>query len=779
MDQKHFTDPAVAMDLKRLYESSRLLPFFGSGFTKGMRTKSSRVPDAKQLTQKITEIASSNCSDESDCIEIRKITDLKKAFNLLFNDEYIKPEQARTYLSNVFSEVAISDKNKLKLLNLSWPHIFTFNIDDAIESNTRNYKTLLPNKEVAKEYIASNKCIFKVHGDVEDLCAYTDQRTIFTWSQYARSINENKSMLSFIQQQAKDSTFLFIGCSLETEIDLLSLAQEVPFSKSVLLKRGKASFEEKLALKEYGIEQVIYFDDYDEISSWLVSTLKDVAIASPYRTLKIDDSIISATQATEIISNGGPLSKIEDNCHHVICPPIFPPRNILNDIARSIRSNSVVLVVGRRFSGKTMLIFQALSNMLDYGSSYFSSTDTFTPEVIELLKTKKNHIFAFDSNYLNAQALDSIPFTIIDPSSRLIICTGLGDADLIRIKLEHKSIKYSEISCNNKLHNDELKFFNNELSNLALPTYQKNDTLLNFSYKYFREYETKLKTTNLFRKNFNTNEIKVLILIVALGKADYQKIRAVCNNFDVETFILENDRLFEIISNNNTSASEVVVCNSISWLIREVQAYFDKPEVAKTVSEIISALSDDGYKGTAENLISFDKLNEISGGGTRFHKFIREVYSLVHANFKDDTHYWIQRAKCELISGSTAQDFENGMQWASKVRVETTELKNKTYYSATLVKAQLHARAYKIGKKISDLFSFFDNMYESTQNYQNNKMHIDRLLKNAKPDTLSAIDDLETTTDKIFLPRHSDVASLISLFRNESGNITRRQRKYN
>nr|WP_180203845.1 AVAST type 5 anti-phage protein Avs5 [Pseudomonas sp. SbOxS1]NYU03607.1 hypothetical protein [Pseudomonas sp. SbOxS1] len=777
MDQKHFMDPSAATDLRRLYESSRLLPFFGSGFTKGLKSKSSRVPDARQLTEKITEIASSNCIDPSESQEIRKITDLKKAFNLLFNSEYVTPAQARTYLSNVFSDVTVSDTNKSKLLKLDWPHIFTFNIDDAIESTTSGYKKLLPNKEVAKEYIASNKCLFKVHGDVEDLCAYTDQRTIFTWSQYARSINENKSMLSFIQQHAESSTFLFVGCSLDTELDLLSLAQETPFSKSILLKRGKVSFEEKLALKDYGIEQVIYFDDYDEISSWLVKILKDVDIAVPYRTLSIDDSPLSPKQAIEIISNGGPLSKTEANSRSALCPSTFPNRHTVNDIARNIRSHDILLIVGRRFSGKTTLIFQALSNILDYGSSYFSSSDNFSPEIIELLKNRRNHIFAFDSNYLNAQALDSLPLEKIDPSNRIIICTGYGDADLIRMKLEYKKAKYCEINTNNKLHGTEVTKFNEALSELGLPKYKNNEALLNFSYKYFREYESQLTTSSLFKKTFNDSEIKVLILIVALGKADCHQVRVICNNFDIKSFIAENDRLLEVISNEGPSASEVIVCNSSSWLLREVQTYFNKPQVAKIIAEIISSLSNDGYKGTAENLISFDKLNEISGGGKSFHKFIREIYSLVHSNFKDDTHYWIQRAKCELISGSTAEDFENGMLWVSKVRVETEGLKNKTYYSATLVKAQLHARAYTVSGKTSDLFSFFDNMHESAQNYQNNKIHIDRLLKNAKPDILNAVAALESVTDPVFLPRRADVAPLVNLFRVNNGNHRLRHKK--
>ncbi|GFM74845.1 hypothetical protein PSCICM_06640 [Pseudomonas cichorii] len=337
------------------------------------------------------------------------------------------------------------------------------------------------------------------------------------------------------------------------------------------------------------------------------------------------------------------------------------------------------------------------------------------------------------------------------------------------MKLENKKAKYYEVYCDYRLDDAEANNFNDELSNLGLPNYQKKDALLNFSYKYFREYESKLKTSELFKKNFNGSEIKILILLVALGKADCHQVRVICKNFDIGSFVAANDRLLEVISNQGAPGFEVIVCNSNSWLIREVQTYFNKPEVAKTIAEIITALSDDGYKGTAENLISFDKLNEISGGGKSFHRFIREIYTLVQSSFKDDTHYWIQRAKCELISGHTEQDFENGKQWASKVRVETEHLKNKTYYSATLVKAQLHARAYAVNNKASELFSFFENMHESAQNYQNNKTHIDRLLHNAKPDILNSIKSLKAVTDPIFLPYRLDIAALVNLFRTENG----------
>lgn len=763
MEQLHYSDPAASAEILRIYESGRLLPFFGSGFTKDERARKGKVPNAAAMTRHITDMASERCGDPIIAEQMKRIADLKVAFDLLFSKEYIDSSSARTYLSNTFSEVKLTGAYKKDLLGLKWPHIFTFNIDDAIESVAGRYKKILPNRGLAKEFISSNRCLFKIHGDVEELCAYTEGSTVFTWAQYVGSIEANQSVLSFIQEQAQDSSFIFIGCSLDNELDLMSLAQKTPFAKSIFLKKGQADFEERLRLKQYGIDRVIYFDQYDDISKWIVSTLKDAKIATPERELIIDDmQDITPTEAMSLIASGGPLMKSDEHSRVALCPAIFPRRQEVASLTSSIRSSQLVLVVGRRFSGKTTLLLQSIDAINDYSISFFSTSDSFSPEISNILAARRNHAFFFDSGFLDAQALDSILSAKTDPSNKLILCTGQGDADLFRAKIGNRSIPFKEVSLPRKLNEYEANNFNSELNSLGLAKYPANQNLLTFAYNYFSNYKSQLPPSPLFEKAYNNDELKILILIAAFGKAEKGHIKAILPNFDISDFIARNDRLLESVSSNSVASTGVVVCNSTSWLLRAVEDEFKRHRVSETISEIIVALARDGFRTTASNLISFDKLNELAGGSVN--SFIREVYALIQKPFEDDSHYWIQRAKSQLISGQSEKDFTDGKQWASKVRAENGHLKNATYYSATFVRAQLHARLYRISSSINDLKFFFEDMHESTLNYANNKIHIDRMLRSVKPDIAHAVSALSTTGDASFLPRKDEVAELISLF---------------
>ncbi|OAX89288.1 hypothetical protein A7D16_07455 [Xanthomonas nasturtii] len=763
MEQQHFKEPAASAEIRRIYESGRLLPFFGSGFTKDEKARKGRVPSAASMTKHITTMASERCKDPQIAQQMRNITDLKVAFNLLFKNEYIDSASARTYLSNTFSDVKLNGAYKSDLLKLTWPHIFTFNIDDAIEPVASKYKKLLPNKEVAKEYISSNRCLFKIHGDVEELCAYTTGNTVFTWAQYVNSIDTNYSMLSFIQEQAIDSSFIFIGCSLDNELDLMSLAQKVPFSKSIFLKKGKVDFEEGLKLSSYGIDRVIYFDQYDEIPRWLVSVLKDAKIVTPERELTVEDMPdITAAEAMHLIANGGPLMKSDELSRIALCPAIFPRRQEVDSITKSIRSSQLLLVVGRRFSGKTTLLLQTIEAIHDYSTSFFSTSDSFSPEILSILASRRNHAFFFDSNFLDSQALDAILSAKTDPSNKIILCASQGDADLFRFRIGSRSIQFVEIAIPNKLTEDETENFNKSLNSLGLANYSTKNNLLNFAYHYFSNYKSQLPPNALFERAYNSDELKVLILIAAFGKAERILIKAILPNFAINEFILSNDRLLEHISSKSNSSIGAVICNSTSWLVRVVKDEFKRDRISAIIAEIIVALAKDGFRTTANNLISFDKLNELAGGSVN--TFIREVYELIQQPFEEDGHYWIQRAKSQLISGRSETDFLDGKQWAGKVRAENSDVKNTTYYSATFVRAQLHARSYRISSSINDLRSFFEDMYESTRNYSNNKVHIDRMLRSVKPDIAHAVSALGATNDPFFLPRKNEVAELVGLF---------------
>ncbi|MFS1162242.1 hypothetical protein ACLKQF_06615 [Aeromonas salmonicida] len=64
MNEIYYQNENARHEIQTLFKSSRLIPFFGSGFTKGMQAKRGRVPDAKGLTEVIKSLGKVRISGE-------------------------------------------------------------------------------------------------------------------------------------------------------------------------------------------------------------------------------------------------------------------------------------------------------------------------------------------------------------------------------------------------------------------------------------------------------------------------------------------------------------------------------------------------------------------------------------------------------------------------------------------------------------------------------------------------------------------------------------------
>lgn len=772
MDQTHFSDQRAAQELIGLFKSSRLIPFFGSGFTRGAKAKKGKSPDAAELTKKITELAASKIDlPEDEKKQIMGIANLKSAFSLLGMEDYIPKKSAQTFLTNIFSGIDLPNDFRKKLLSLDWPHVFSFNVDDAIERANKSLEVLRPNKKTSREYIAANRCLFKIHGDISEYASTEDTNLIFTWRDYAHSIASNKAMLNFLADEAKNSSFLFIGCSLDAELDILHLSKETPLSKSIYIKKGAATLEERIILSDYGINRVIYFDNYDQIYEWIFNTLRGERRLSMIREITFNEDVLERNEATLLLSNGGPIYTMAGQKRIARASSTFATRTAIDKARMKIRSNECLLISGRRFSGKTLFLFQIMLSLQEYSAKFFSSSDSYNPIIKRQIETLENHLFVFDANYLDSEALDEVLGAKMLPSSRIILCASLGDVERIRPKLSDRGVGFEEIGISNILDKSESLYFNDRLAKAGLPVINSGEYLIDYAFRCHEEYKAIIPKSTLFKHGFKRETYSLLTLLAAFGKAKQSHIDCLFDNFDIDGFVKANDRVFEI--ETSATGERVLICGASAWLIKIMQDFVKNTKDAyEVVSNLIKSLEGNGFSSIARELVRIDKINEISGG-YKSRVFIKKIYENIADVYFSDSHYWLQRAKADLISSNTLREVEDGIGHARKVRLDNSRQKNQTYYSATLVLAQLYAKAYKISYREEFLKNFISPCVESIENYQNNERHINEL--DRVDDFSKVIRILRDNPPKILLPEIGDLRMIVSFFESRSGKRKRRK----
>lgn len=70
--------------------------------------------------------------------------------------------------------------SRKSFFSIEWPYIYSLNIDDAVEGNCQYTGKILPFRNVNEDFYDREKCIIKLHGDIEELLKYNDAYKVFT-----------------------------------------------------------------------------------------------------------------------------------------------------------------------------------------------------------------------------------------------------------------------------------------------------------------------------------------------------------------------------------------------------------------------------------------------------------------------------------------------------------------------------------------------------------------------------------------------------------------------
>ena len=493
-----------------------MIPIIGSGFTTDCKTRTNSVPDGQKMKKlMIKEICTFNNALSLSDFEGR---DFRFSQIADYFYRFVPKEKQYELIREHFIGVKL-ETNKQKFLKVNWPYIYTLNIDDGIEKNS-SFNKVLPYKKLTEDIHILN-CVFKLHGDAFHEITYPEeQNIIFSREQYIKSLEKNKTMLSLFQSDYSDKNIIFIGCSLEDELDLsYIITTNNNISDSYVLRifvtNSNIDPIRKLELEQFGINTILIIDNYSEFYLKIFDLFDSIKIEyddllNDFKNLKV-----------EKIGKGGADNKrflqgfnIFNNNGTYYLPDFVVRREITKQVLEDIYSNTLTLVIGRRVSGKTILMLQILQSIKDKDVYFFPSDVSLSSVDIKNALSRKNSVILFDSNSISYQDAHNI-LNNIDSikknNSSIIFAINSSDRLMFALLSSPEHIDYYEIP--DKLGKSDTDCINKELSKLGLTNLISNQTIIENFFRYSNIYShdiLNLPTINI--DNVTNYDLKIFII---------------------------------------------------------------------------------------------------------------------------------------------------------------------------------------------------------------------------------------------------------------------------
>jgi len=209
MDIVRFED--IKAEIINNMRRQKLIPIIGSGFTRGCNSLNGTVPSGKEYKEHmVSAIASVEniTTNESAALLTRAFSEVSTIYQKI-----VPINKQRDFLRDNFTCVQIDDPQKQSFINIGWPYIYTLNIDDGIEKNSKFSNVVYANRDVNSEVFTNSLCVIKLHGDANEILTYRDSVSqIFSQSQYVRSLKGNSVLLNKLTHDATYMNLLYVDC---------------------------------------------------------------------------------------------------------------------------------------------------------------------------------------------------------------------------------------------------------------------------------------------------------------------------------------------------------------------------------------------------------------------------------------------------------------------------------------------------------------------------------------------------------------------------------------
>ena len=633
----------LATLLQEHFRRSNIVPFFGSGFTRGCKACNGYVPSVSELKKFLIDFLSTvDDYTEAECIKLQEepLSEVASFFWSTFDKLSDSKDKLKffKYMENHFSNVHDLSMEQVDLLKCSWRYLYTLNYDDAIEKALHNIITVVPYNTQNTPWLKQKKALFKIHGDVAAFLSSSESKyCILSKQQYADLItaSENKDMMTNLEADFASNNIIFFGCSLVDELDLL-------YATTLKLNTRKAQNKDthiyyvryctettpvldrlkQKKLEEFSVTDIIEVSA-DQILTFY-SFIRDISDRATKFNAADDLSPMAGFTFTQydpydrdrniqyLFFSKNILPNSKDKL--IRLPSFFVHRHITDEIIEDITTNHGYLHIlrGSRMSGKTYTMIDILHQLQSKKVYFFHSNTVLADDALRRIIGLENAIILFDEHTLTADQISRLltsDFASLQNNQiHIVVAVDYSSGTFTKHYFEtfpHMKNKVTIHHISNTLvdteNSKEFSEFNRKVGELGLSPMKSNSSFLDYMIRVddmsLHTYSVGLPDIHIFNDDIR-NRVMALILLanqgsISINEANILNIDATLYNLissESTSVALQKETLLEIEMNPDIHYRFRFVVNSKYWVYKCLSAFAENTKnydiIARTYHDI-------------------------------------------------------------------------------------------------------------------------------------------------------------------------------------------------
>jgi len=427
-------------DLFEIYFQKRnLVPFFGSGFTKGCHARGGCVPSVDELKNRLIQtVAEIEGYTEDDRMDLarKKLTQVSEHFWQAM--EHAPDESFRadffSYIENHFSGVHDLSEEKRQIIDCSWRYLYTLNYDDSLERASQNLLCVAPFAPQNKQWLSQKRCLYKLHGDVARYLLTGDDRLcILSLTQYLDALKDpsNDDMREKLESDFSSNNLIFIGCSLIDELDLL-FTSEMRLSQKKKQNSDTHSYYVRYIGKDTPALTKVELSEFEQFSITDIIEVSAESMAEFYSFVRYVSDAAAALKESDSLSPYMGFSFAMRDPHdreanikylfysreihpkpdtkQIMLPSFFIRRRVGADIISDIDAGrgNLHILRGSYINGKTYILIDILRQFQSRSIYYFHSGTEISDGFLHKLTGMRDTILLFDEHTVSFEQISSL-----------------------------------------------------------------------------------------------------------------------------------------------------------------------------------------------------------------------------------------------------------------------------------------------------------------------------------------------------------------------------------